>query len=479
MTLRARLALLVGILTAVAAAAVAVVGYRSTADSLAQELDSGLSAAAVRVSEPDGRPSVSVCRDLAQLEVEQDVRIGTALGNQDFNVIQCIDKNGDAWAANRLGVVPVDAADRLLARRQEGKLRFRTIAAKPDDLRVVTVAVPIGAIQFAKALDGNERVLSDLRVKYMLFVGSMSAFGAALGWLFTRQATKPIEALTKAAEQIASTGSLDATVPSHGRDETGRLGRSFSTMLDALRQSRQQQQRLVQDAGHELRTPLTSLRTNVDTLRRHPDLGGEPRARLLADLDSELRELTSLTDELVALASATGNDEPIERVDLAQLATHAVDRIGRRADHHVSLDAEAAPFDGRPRLLQRAIDNLLDNAAKFTPSNGTIDVKVRPGFVQVRDHGPGIAAEDLPHVFDRFYRSVAARSLPGSGLGLAIVSDVVTNHDGHVTVTNHPAGGAIFTIHLPVQRYEGTAPVAPTAGPPIEATGKGLQLPSQ
>jgi two-component system sensor histidine kinase MprB len=231
-------------------------------------------------------------------------------------------------------------------------------------------------------------------------------------------------------------------------------------MLAALTRSRDQQQRLVQDAGHELRTPLTSLRTNIDTLRRYPDLAGEPRERILGDLSSELRELSALVDELVALAVDRYDDEPEQTVALDQLAERAADRARRRSGRDIVVDAAPAPVVARPQALLRAVGNLLDNAVKFSPDAKPIEVTVRPGSLEVRDHGLGIAAEDLPYVLDRFYRALGARSLPGSGLGLAIVRQVVEGAGGTVQVANHPDGGAVFALRLPP---------APTASDPTSA----------
>jgi two-component system sensor histidine kinase MprB len=220
-------------------------------------------------------------------------------------------------------------------------------------------------------------------------------------------------------------------------------------MIDALRTSRARQQALVQDAGHELRTPLTALRTNVDVLRRHPDLEPGQRARVLADVGSELRELTLLTDSLITLAMEDAGNEDPTAVDLAELAQRASARAERRTGHRVEVDAESSLVVGRPRLLLRVVDNLLDNAAKFDPTGRPIEVTVRSGRLTVRDHGPGIRPEDQQRVFDRFYRALASRTQPGSGLGLAIVRDAVAAHDGDVTAANHPDGGAVFTVTLP------------------------------
>ena len=452
-TLRARLALLVGLLTALAVSVVAIGGYGSTATRLDHELDSSLQTMANALSDRDARLARSLCVQVSQLS-DDTVEIG--LAGTGFQV-QCINQAGAYVTSNGSVQLPINADDKELASGHQGYLHLRTARVSGDQVRIATIPVTFGAVQIARSMAERNAVLASLRTRYLLLVAGVSVLAASIGWLVTRRATAPITALTAATEQIASTGSLDVDLPASAmggdaatKDETRRLARSFTTMVDHLRQSQEQQARLVQDAGHELRTPLTSVRANVDVLRRHPDLAGPPRDRLLADLDSELRELTGLTNELVALSSATGTDEPVTGVDLADIGRRAVERLQRRSDRPVVLDALAAPTAGRARLLQRAVDNLVDNAAKFSPPDQSIDITVRPGFVQVRDHGPGVPPEDLGRVFDRFYRSVAARGMPGSGLGLAIVKDVVTSHDGYVTVANHSDGGAVFTIHLPV-----------------------------
>ncbi len=275
------------------------------------------------------------------------------------------------------------------------------------------------------------------------------ALAAAAGWLIAGRTVRPVQRLTTTAEAVAATGALEMDLPSGGRDEVGRLTRAFRSMLDALRGSRAQQQRLVQDAGHELRTPLTSLRANIDTLRRHPELSGEPRQHLLDDLHSELGELSSLVNELVALAADRYDNEPEQVVSLPDVARQAARRTERRSGHPVTVDAEPATAHARPGQLLRAVTNLLDNAAKFSPAASPITVTVRPGHLTVRDHGPGIAAEDLPFVFDRFYRAVGVRSLPGSGLGLSIVREAAQAAGGEVRAANAPDGGAVLTMTLP------------------------------
>ena len=221
-------------------------------------------------------------------------------------------------------------------------------------------------------------------------------------------------------------------------------------MLAALSRSKQQQQQLIQDAGHELRTPLTSMRTNVSLLRRGAQLNPEATKRSLDDLDSELHELTALFNELIELATDARDEEPIQDVALARLAERAASRLERRTGRSVLVDAngDAAVIPGRPKALERALRNLLDNAAKFDQSGQPIELTIRGGRVEVRDHGAGIPATDIDHIFDRFYRSTAARDRPGSGLGLAIVADIASLHGGRVFAHNHPGGGAVVGFDL-------------------------------
>ncbi|MFM8310881.1 MAG: sensor histidine kinase, partial [Ilumatobacteraceae bacterium] len=233
-------------------------------------------------------------------------------------------------------------------------------------------------------------------------------------------------------------------------DETGRLGRAFSGMLDALSRSRQAQRQLVQDAGHELRTPLTSLRTNVSVLRRSLDaLTPEQRTALLDDLDSETRELTDLVNELVELATEQRDDEPVQHVVLADISERAAARARRRSGRTITVRADDSAVQGRPGAIERALQNLVDNACKFAP-DGDVDVTVAAGTVTVRDRGPGLDPADIPHLFDRFYRAVGTRSLPGSGLGLAIVRSVAEAHGGSAVARNATdgEGGAEFAITL-------------------------------
>jgi two-component system, OmpR family, sensor histidine kinase MprB len=448
MTLRARLALALGLLAAVAAALVAVAGYRATADRLYAQLDSTLASQASRLADPDGRYASLICNQLKNAPVTDGNEDSGELADLTGTEVQCLDAAGVPYASTESTALPVSGAARALAASGRSAVSY----ASDGDQRIMTVALTGGgAVQLTRDLDDVHAVLDSLRVRFALLGLAVTALAMAAGWFLARRFTRPIVTLTAATEQIAGSGALDVDIPAGGSGtETDRLSRSFATMVDALRTSRARQQALVQDAGHELRTPLTAMRTNIDVLRRHPDLDPAQRAQVLADVGAELRELTLLTDELITLAMEDADSEEPVPVDLADLARRAAARAGRRSGRTVEVDAESSVVVGRPRLLLRVLDNLLDNAVKFDPSQLPIAVTVRSGQVTVRDHGPGIRPEDRSRVFDRFYRALPSRTQPGSGLGLAIVRDAVLAHDGEVSVTNHPDGGAVFTVTLPL-----------------------------
>lgn len=449
MTLRSRIALALGVLAALAAIGVAVVGYVAIETQVRDGIDRDLDERAERFLEGDGRVLAALClgqgTPRGRGPVDELVGRGT--------VVQCLGPGGAVLATVGDVALPVDATDEALTTGRRGE-RTRTVTIDGREYRIETVAVPGGgAVQVARDAEGTRDVLANLRMQFLVIGAAVTLAAVAAGWLIARRATRPLVRLTDAAEQVAETGRLDVELPPPGPDEPGRLSRSFAAMLAALRQSRDQQQQLVQDAGHELRTPLTSLRTNVETLRRHPQLPAESRDAILRDLDSESRELASLVDELVALATDTYADEPDQRVVLDELVARIAHRAARRTGRPVPVTVEGAPVVvvGRPRDLARAVGNLVDNAAKFSPPGTSIEVTVGPGRVVVRDHGPGVAEADRPRVFDRFYRSPEARAQPGSGLGLAIVDQTARAHGGSVTVADHPGGGAVFTLLLPAE----------------------------
>jgi two-component system, OmpR family, sensor histidine kinase MprB len=461
MTLRVRLAIALAVLAALSVVAVAAISYAATAQRLRGQVDASLVATARQLGGPGDR----TCRDL--IEGDGALVHGPLAGLRD-TVVQCLDSSGRVIAALGPSGVPVDRPGVDVTARPSAQNNAADTAGGGEDrpsppisgpwtqtfggqsYRVVAVPRDDGGeLRVGRGLSETDSVLSSVRNRSMLVGLVIIVLAAVAGVLIARRTTRPVTRLSAAADEVAATGRLNIAVPAGGRDEIGRLARAFASMLAALNRSKDQQQRLVQDAGHELRTPLTSLRANIDTLRRHPDLATGPRGHLLADLDSELRELSALVDELVALAVDSHDDEPEQAVALDQLAGRAADRTRRRSGRTIIVDTAPTVVVGKPEQLLRAVGNLLDNAVKFSPDGTPIELSVRGGRLQVRDHGPGVAAEDLPRVFDRFYRAVDARSLPGSGLGLAIVRQIAEDAGGSASAANHPDGGAVFTLELP------------------------------
>jgi two-component system sensor histidine kinase MprB len=315
---------------------------------------------------------------------------------------------------------------------------------------MLTVALPGGgAAQIARNVEGDNDVLASLDARLALIALAGTLVAASLAWVIARRTVKPIEELTQKTTYVAETQDLANPIRIDRRDELGRLASSFNTMLEALLTSREQQQRLVLDASHELRTPLTALRTNIDLLRRAQSFDADQRSELLTEADLELRELTDLVAELVELATDTRSEEPVEQIELSELAELVVTRHRRRTGREITLELHApALVTGRVALLERAVSNLVENAVKFSPEGTTVEVVVSGANVEILDRGAGIAPEDLPHVFDRFYRATTARTLPGSGLGLAIVEQIAQLHGGTITLKPRPGGGTVAQLEL-------------------------------
>jgi two-component system, OmpR family, sensor histidine kinase MprB len=320
-------------------------------------------------------------------------------------------------------------------------------------VRVITFPVaPQFALQIGLSLRSTDDVLG--RLQWILFTIAACGTGLAIlfGWLVARAALAPVRRLTEATEEITATRDLSRRVPASEHDELGRLGTSFNTMLAALEDSQRAQRQLVADASHELRTPLTSLRTNVELLARG-GLPDEERGKALADVSTQLEELTVLVTDVVDLARDGEREYAVEDVRLDVLVADAVERARLHAPQ-VDFRSDLSPslVQGVPERIFRAVANVLDNAAKWSPPGGSVEVRSADGELRVRDHGPGIAPEDLPHVFDRFYRSPAARGTPGSGLGLAIVRQVVESHGGTVSAGPAEGGGTVVRLAFPAVR---------------------------
>jgi two-component system sensor histidine kinase MprB len=365
-------------------------------------------------------------------------------------------------------VLPVSLAEREnAARNAAGRTIDHEVEVGGDRYRVATVSLggDRGAVQVAQQLSDTEDLLADLLRRTVLVVGAIILAGGMVGWWLARWITGRLVRLTGVAERVATDGRLDVDVPAAGLDEVGRLGRAFDEMLGRLAHSEEIQRRLMQDAGHELRTPLTSLRTNVTLLDRIDQLPTQAKSELIADMKGETQELTDLVNELLDLAAGQRDAEEPSSVVLAEPATKAADLARRRTGREIVVEADATAVHGRAAALQRAMSNLLENAAKFDATGAEpIDLIVHGPRVEVRDHGPGLAEADLPRIFDRFYRADSARSLPGSGLGLAIVREVAAAHGGTAYARNRSAGGAVIGFTLgPVpaageDREDGTAP---------------------
>lgn len=346
----------------------------------------------------------------------------------------------------------VAAADRGIAgHRAAGRTIEYETGIGDDRYRVAVVALGggRGAVQVAQQLSDTEDLLRSLQKRTVALTAVVVLGAAMAGWWLARRITGRLVRLTAVAEDVARTGRPVADVPVAGRDEVGRLGRAFDDMLGRLARSEEDQRRLVQDAGHELRTPLTSLRTNVSLLSRLGELTPRARAELIDDMADETRELTDLVNELVELAAGhRDTEEPVDLV-LGEVVARAAALAGRRTGREIVVRSDTTLVRGRPAALQRAVSNLLENAAKFDPEgSGRIEVVADGPRVEVRDRGPGIPDADLPRIFDRFYRAADARSLPGSGLGLAIVREVATAHGGTAFAHGRPGGGAVvgFTV---------------------------------
>jgi two-component system sensor histidine kinase MprB len=390
------------------------------------------------------------------------------LGAADIR-IGFVNVDGRVWFLDQGDRIRLDEHEVAVA-RGDADQSLRTIRAGGVDYRVI--AVPTSqdgqALVLAQSLEPQQQLLTKLGLVTLLFgIAGIITAGVA-GWAVARNGLRPVRRLTTAAEDIARTERL-APIPVEGDDEVARLASAFNQMLASLAASRDRQRRLVADAGHELRTPLTSLRTNIDLLTQAGgSLPDDARNELLTDVRAQLEELTTLVGDLVELA----RDEPVPQligtVELHEVVDQAVARVRRRAPSLTFLvDAEPWYLEGDASALERALTNLLDNAAKWSPPSGTVRVALHGGAVTVDDEGSGIADADLPHVFERFYRSSESRAMPGSGLGLSIVAQVAERHAGSVDAGRTPSGGTRMTLRLP--GASAPKPAEPPAGVPTSA----------
>jgi two-component system, OmpR family, sensor histidine kinase MprB len=362
-------------------------------------------------------------------------------------------------------ISPISGAELQVARGQLSHT-FRTLSIDGVDYRAVTVhSAANDALMFTQSQESIESTIDRVGLVLLLVGGGGIIAAAVIGLAVARSALRPVRQLSEAAEYIARTDQLNP-IPVTGDDELASLAASFNSMLAALEGSRYRQRRLVADAGHELRTPLTSLRTNLELLAQADKRGGmaeSSRQEIFEDVTAQVEELSTLVGDLVELA----REEPLSRtpepLDLADIVARAVDRVRRRAPS-VAFDSRVSSWwvVGEAQILERAVTNLLDNAAKWSPAGGTVWISLYRGELTVTDEGPGVAEADMPLIFERFYRASDARMMPGSGLGLSIVRQAAERHGGSVRAANRRPRGAMFTM---------TLPGSPTPPPPPPGAG--------
>jgi two-component system sensor histidine kinase MprB len=432
-SLASRVTLLTTIAVGVAVAFVALGAFVTVRMQMQRTLDSSLleraKAVAATVQEAEVRGT--------------DYRVPSwLLGASDVR-LYLVTEDGIVYSADRAGS-PAFGAPEFEVAGGDRDSEVRTIAHGGGRFRAAswpTLGADGRAIVLVQSLSPQESVLKRLGL-VMLLLGGAGVIGAGLaGWAVARNGLRPVRKLTLAAEGSARTEDLRPI--------------EVNQMLTSLAASRDRQRQLVADAGHELRTPLTSLRTNLDLLAQIDagDSGTMPpgaRRELLDDVEAQIEELTTLIGDLVELAREEELTHVVEPVDLAEVVERAVVRVRRRAPE-VTFKVDVDPWwvTGEANALERAVLNVLDNAAKWSPIAGTVTVTLSGGLLRVEDEGPGIASEDLPHVFDRFYRSRESRSMPGSGLGLSIVRQIAVRHSGRIEAGRGSSGGALFTLRLP------------------------------
>jgi len=446
MSFRARLALVAAAAVALAILTASFVIYFVVRDQLLATIDDSLQTTAAQ---------------LRTTPVHDFAHFGTPVGELGGATVlpQAVDADGKVYLppdpasgfdnAPRTSVkLPVDDEVIAVARGQRGRF-FSDAHVRETHFRVLTIPVQGGALRVARSLTEVDGSLGHIKNLLVLITAGGIAIAAALGLAVSRAALAPVRKLTAATETVTETGDLSDRIEVGGRDELSRLASSFNAMLGALQESSRAQRQLVADASHELRTPLTSLRTNIEVLASERQLPAGERERLLTDVVDQLSEMTTLISGLIDLARGEQQTAEPEEVRLDLVAADAVERARRdRPAVTFTTDLQESMVQGVPATIERAVANLLDNAAKWSPPGAEVEVAVRDGEVSVRDHGPGIDAEDLPHVFDRFYRSRSARGRPGSGLGLAIVRQVAVAHGGEVVAEQADGGGTRMRLRL-------------------------------
>jgi len=448
--LQTRLAVLFGVLALAVSAVVGGSSYRATSGQILASTDDFLSERADALVQgsrqfPEGRRSSQ--RGTVTLAFDPDA------------IVQVTSRTG-AILGSSGAELPITSGAQEMIDLRPGDVRrsrnsFDDVEVDGEPFRMVTKALSDGgAIQVARSTAEDDGLLRSLLLRFGIIALITTAGASVLGWWVARQTTRPLRRLADVAATVADTRDFDVEVPIDRSDEIGTLAASMRTMLAALSTSRDQQQRLVQDASHELRTPLTSLRANVAMLDRIEQSAGTmsagDRAAIVGAISAETAELGSLFDELIDLASDSDDrNAELLLVRLDEIVARAATRWQQRTARRLDLEAMPITVLGDAAMLERAVTNLIGNAHKFSPADEPIEIVVGECFVSVRDRGPGIAAADRTRIFDRFYRSEATRTMPGSGLGLAIVAKIVEHHGGEVWARESERGGADVGFRLP------------------------------
>ncbi len=342
--------------------------------------------------------------------------------------------------------IPITGSDREIAQRGSGE-SFSDRALGSTKLRVLTLGTGgAGAVVVARPLTEVNHELSRLLLILLAISAGGALLAALLGALVARTALAPIARFTRRTESLSGTLDLSQRLEASGRDELARLAQSFNATLDALERSIAAQRQLIADASHELRTPLTSLRANIQVLAEAERLAPEEQRSLQEDIVAELDQLTALVADVVELARGASPQAHVDEVRLDELVQAAVADARRRGEVHFELDLAPTVVEGQAERIARAVSNVIDNARKWSADAGSVEVALRAGVLEVRDHGPGFSEDDLPFVFDRFYRARNARGRPGSGLGLAIVRQAAEASGGFAEARNAPGGGALLRV---------------------------------
>ncbi|MGA2009223.1 MAG: HAMP domain-containing sensor histidine kinase [Solirubrobacteraceae bacterium] len=450
MTLRKRLTLIAATTVGVAVLLAAGVSYAVVRSQVRGQVDDALNAQAAVVQRYG--------------ELQQGVPGNNASSGGPAPYYQVVLSSGQVVRRSTGGVaLPITAATERIAATGTGSL-MTDVYVGGSHLRMLCFPIVIdtfngptqAVLELARPLNGVDSILRNLRLVLALLLVGGIALAALLGKMASRRVLSPLAEVAQVAEHIGETDDLTERLKVHADDEVGQLATRFNTMLDrlegsraALDESMRAQRQLVADASHELRTPVTSLRTNIEVLLAGGELDPEDRRRLLSDVVEQSEELTSLVNDLIELARGDQPGPDTDDVRLDGVAGESLARARRNAPGiRFEATLEPALIDGVPERLGRAINNLLDNAARHSDPDGVVELRVGPEGVRVRDHGPGVPEEDQPYVFDRFFRGTNSRGRQGSGLGLAIVRQVAEQHGGAVEVANAPDGGAVFTLSL-------------------------------